>query len=89
MGVTETSRGDYVRLMKNVDVTKDGEVARIVEVLDTVMKGLALRVVVDGQAGPESAAAKLLSTLRQRPHMHFVDPPPPPVFELPKTTSDD
>jgi hypothetical protein len=89
VGVTDTSRGDYVRLMKNVDVTKEAEVARIVEVLDAVMKGLALRVLVDGHTEAETAVSTFLNLLRQRPHMHFVDPPtPPPAVELP-TTADD
>ncbi len=41
VGVTETSKGDYVRLMKHVDVSNEGEKARFTEVLDKVMKNTA------------------------------------------------
>ena len=71
VGVTETSKGDYVRIMKHVDVSNEGEVARIVEVVEKVMKNVALRCLLDGQPEPESAVSKVLDSWRQRPNMHF------------------
>ena len=75
IGATDTSKGDYVRIMKNVDVSQEGEVQRIMEVLDDVLKSLALRVFLSGsfdEKDTESPVSKILATFRKRPHMHFV-----------------
>ena len=64
-----------MRIMKNADVSQEGEVQRIMEVLDDVLKSLALRVFLSGsfdEKDTESPVSKILATFRKRPHMHFV-----------------
>ncbi len=70
--------GDYVRVMKRVDLAKEsGEEARIIEVLESVLKNLSMRVFIDGTCeNDEAPVCKLIAKLRQRSHMHFVTMPP-------------
>ena len=72
MNATETSKGEYVRLMQNVDITKQGEDERIVSVIDKVLRNVALRVLVDGTCEPGSPVGQFLARLRGMPNMHFV-----------------
>ena len=53
-GATETSKGEYVRLLPKIDITKEGEGDRIVQVIEEVLHNLAVRVPVEGQCGPET-----------------------------------
>ena len=77
VGVTDTSKGDFVRLMKRIDLALAGEEARIIEVLESVLKNLALRVFIDGNCEvAETPVYKLIAKLRERSHMHFVTLPP-------------
>ena len=81
VNVTETSRGDYVRIMKNVDVSLAEEKQRIDEVIEKVLHNLTLRVLVDGTVEAESEVSRWLDSLRARKNMHFAVPKaePPPV----------
>ena len=71
VGVTETSRGDYVRIMKDVDISSQEEKSRIVQVIEKVLRNLALRVLVDGEVEADSAVSKWLESLRERANMYF------------------
>jgi len=80
VNVTETSRGDFVRIMKNVDVSLAEEKQRIDEVLEKVLHNLTLRVLVDGSVEADSEVARWLDGLRGRRNMHFAVPKAePPV----------
>ena len=57
--------------MKNIDVTKDG--ARIVQVIEEVLKNVALRVLVEGVCEPETPVSMFIAKLRDRPNMFFVN----------------
>ena len=72
MNATETSKGEYVRLMLKIDITKQGEDERIVSVIDKVLRNVALRVLVDGTCEPDSPVGQFLARLRGMPNMHFV-----------------
>ena len=72
MGTTETSKGEFVRLLPKIDLSKDGEQDRIVHVIKDLMKNLAMRVPVDGAVEADSPVSKLLETLRAMSNMHFV-----------------
>ena len=72
IGATDNSKGDYVRLMEHVDVSKEAERTRVTQVLEKVLKNLALRVLVDGDVEAASPVADFIEILRARPHMHFV-----------------
>lgn len=69
INVTPTSKGDYVRLMPKIDVTKDEQT--IIKVIEEVLHNVALRVLVDGTCDDESPVGKFLEKLRERPNMHF------------------
>ncbi len=68
----DTSKGEFVRLLLKIDITKDGESDRIVEVIEKVLHNIALRVCVDGKADPETPVGQFLAKLRGMPNMHFV-----------------
>ena len=72
MNATETSKGEYVRLMLKIDITKEGEDERIVAVIQKVLHNVALRVLVDGKCEPDTPVGKFLAKLREMPNMHFV-----------------
>ena len=72
MGATDTSKGEFVRLLPKIDLSKDGEQDRVVHVIKNVMRNLAMRVPVDGTVEAESPVSKLLETLRAMSNMHFV-----------------
>ena len=72
INVTEGSKGEFVRLLTKIDITKDGESDRIVDVIQNVLRNLALRVCVDGKAEPETPVGEFLARLRRMPNMHFV-----------------
>ena len=57
--------------MKNIDVTKDG--ARIVQVIEEVLKNVALRVLVEGVSESETPVYDFIAKLRDRPNMFFVN----------------
>ena len=58
-------------MMKNIDVTKDG--ARIVQVIEEVLKNVALRVLAEGVSEPETPVSMFIAILRDRPNMFFVN----------------
>ena len=64
--------GEYVRLMPNVDITKEGEEERVLAVITQVLHNLAMRVLVDGVCEPDTPNANFLDKLRAMPNMHFV-----------------
>jgi hypothetical protein len=72
MNATESSKGEFVRLMLKIDITKEGESERIVQVIDKVLKILALRVPVEGKCDPQTPVGQFLAKLREVPNMHFV-----------------
>lgn len=41
VGATDTSKGDFVRLLKHLDVSKEDEGARLKEILDKVLRNVA------------------------------------------------
>ena len=41
VGATDTSKGDFVRLLKHLDVSKQDEGARLKEILDKVLRNVA------------------------------------------------
>ena len=61
-----------MRLLPKIDITKEGEGDRIVQVIEEVLHNLAVRVPVEGQCGPETPVGKFLARLRRMPNMHFV-----------------
>ena len=71
MNATESSKGEFVRLMK-IDIAKEGESERAVQVIDKVLKNLALRVPVEGKSDPQTPVGQFLAKLRDMPNMHFV-----------------
>jgi len=72
MNATESSKGEFVRLMLKIDITKEGESERVVQVIDKVLKNLALRVPVEGKTDPQTPVGQFLVKLRDMPNMHFV-----------------
>ncbi len=72
MNATESSKGEFVRLMLKIDITKEGESERINQVIEKVLKSLALRVPVEGKSDPQTPVGQFLVKLREMPNMHFV-----------------
>ena len=72
MNATESSKGEFVRLMLKIDITKEGESERVVQVIDKVLKNLALRVPMEGKTDPQTPVGQFLVKLRDMPNMHFV-----------------
>ena len=61
-----------MRLMPNVDITKESEEERVLAVITQVLHNLAMRVLVSGVCEPDSPNANFLGKLRAMPNMHFV-----------------
>jgi len=73
MNATESSKGEFVRLLLKIDITKNGESDRIVHVIEKVLRKAALRVPVEGKCDPQSPVGQFLAKLRGMPNMHFVN----------------
>ena len=72
MNATESSKGEFVRLMLKIDITKEGESERVVQVIEKVLKNLAMRVPVEGKSDLQRPVGQFLAKLRDMPNMHFV-----------------
>ena len=72
MNATESSKGEFVRLMLKIDITKEGESERVLQVIEKVLKNLALRVPVEGKSDLQTPVGQFLAKLRDMPNMHFV-----------------
>jgi len=73
VGASENAKGDYVRIMKDQDVSDSAVLDRISQVIEKVLKNLAVRVLVDGKCEADTPVAIFLASLRKRPNMHFAD----------------
>ena len=69
----QNPRGDYVRLLKGMDVTKTEDTQRLDGVLSKILMGVVVRVVLVGKPEAETPVAKWIATLRdEKPQLHFV-----------------
>jgi len=59
--------------MKDQDVSDSAVLDRIAQVIEKVLKNLAVRVLVDGKYEVDTPAAIFLASLRKRSNMHFAD----------------
>ena len=66
----QNPRGDYVRFMKNIDLTTDCD--KFVTIFSDVLKNTAVRVILDKTPEEESEVAKMIDTLREKQQIHFV-----------------
>ena len=66
-------KGPYVRMMKDLDVSKDDDKQRVLEILGGgVLNELSVRVIVEGEEIEEdSAVEKFIEQLKERAHLHF------------------
>ena len=69
INATPTSKGDYVRLMPKINVTRDAE--NVSKVIENVLQNVHLRVLVEGKCESDTPVGKFLDQLRERPNMHF------------------
>ena len=69
INVTPTLKGDYVRLMPKINVTRDAE--HVTKVIENVLQNVHLRVLVDGEYKDDSPVGVFLTKLRERPNLHF------------------
>ena len=69
INATNFSKGDYVRLMPKINVTKDED--RVMKVIENILHNVHLRVLVEGKCEEETPVGKFLGKLRERPNMHF------------------
>ena len=68
-GATNTTKGDYVRLMPKINVTTGED--KVMQVLEDVLHNAHLRVLVDGEYKDDSPVGVFLTKLRERPNLHF------------------
>jgi hypothetical protein len=68
-GATANTKGDYVRLMPRIDVTKDED--RVMEVIEDVLHNVGLRVLIDGKYEEDSPVGAFFTKLRERLNVHF------------------
>ena len=71
-GTAENPKGEFVRLMLKLDVSKQDQIDRVVKVLEEVLHNLAIRVTIDGKVEEKTAVSDFIAKLRERPNMHFV-----------------
>ena len=72
INITEAlPKGDYIRFLKGVDVSKEDSVKTFDDVLNKILKNVAVRVLIDGEEKADTPVAKVLEIWRQRPNMHF------------------
>ena len=66
-------KGPFVRMMKDLDVSKDDDKQRVFEILGGgVLNELSVRVIVEGEEIEEdSPVEKFINQLKQRTHLHF------------------
>ena len=63
----------YFRTMKSIDASDDAQVEKVMSMCgDAVLKGLAVRVVVDTTPGEDTSVHALVENLRELPQCHFV-----------------
>ena len=72
MPVPGKDKGEYVRFMRDIDLTKTDQEDRVLNVIDKVLHNCALRVIVEGECGAECVVASFLAKLRERVNMFFV-----------------
>jgi len=59
--------------MRDQDCSDSTVLDRISQVIEKVLKNLAVRVLVDGKYEVDTPVAMFLASLRKRPNMHFAD----------------
>ena len=62
----------YYRAIKSMNVSSQDGPNRINNILEGVLRNLAIRVTIDGHATVESAVHAFIRILRKRPNLHFV-----------------
>ena len=66
---TEKESRLYVRVWKEIDTSNQDTTKRFMEMLDTVFKGLCLRVVLDREPASDTDMAHFVDELRERPSL--------------------
>ena len=67
----EKESRQYVRVWKEIDISHQEMSKRFMEMLDTVFKGLCLRVILDREPAADTAMAHFVGELRERPSLFF------------------
>ena len=63
----------YYRTLKSIDASDDAQVEKVMSMCgDAVLKGLAVRVVVDTSTEEGTGVHALVEQLRELPQCHFV-----------------
>ena len=68
-GASEKTKGEYVRLLPKIDVTKDE--SRVIKVIEDVLHNVVMRILVEGDYEDNSPVGQFMAKLRERPNMYF------------------
>ena len=67
----EKENRQYVRVWKDIDISDQDTSKRFMEMLETVFKGLCLRVVLDREPTPDTDMANFVEKLRGNNSLFF------------------
>ena len=68
----DEDNGQYVRVLHDLDVSKQASCERVIGLIgESVLKNLAVRVVLDRQPEEDTAVGAFIETLKMRPSLHF------------------
>ena len=71
--MARTRKKTYHRTLKSIDMSDDAQVEKVMSMFcDAVLKGLAVRVVVDTSPEEDTSVRALVENLRELPQCHFV-----------------
>ena len=70
---TPEGKGPYVRTLKDLDLSKESERQRVLDMIGVTLNDLNVRVVIAGDvdASDETAVASFVRVLRARSNLHF------------------
>ena len=62
----------YYRMMQSIDTSNNEQTAKVISMFgDAVLKGLAVKVVLDPPPAPDTHSNALVEHLRELPQCHF------------------
>ena len=70
-GQSPEEKGQYLRTLKDIDVSIDSEKQRVIDLLSTSLNEICMRTSVDGKIEEDTAVSSFVAELKELPYLHF------------------